>query len=84
MGNSESNTPEIINKNIPIKPAIKKTRVTDPVNGYNYYPSEYIPEQNAYPVDPANYPVVSNENDLQNEFYPRPKTKNVRSKPSAI
>jgi hypothetical protein len=84
MGNSESNTPEIINKNIPIKPAIKKTRVTDPVNGYNYYPSEYIPEQNASPVYPANYPVVSNENDLQNEFYPRPKTKNVRSNPSTI
>jgi len=79
MGNSESNKPKTKNNNIPIKSAIKKTRVPDPVNGYYYYPPQNIPEQYAYPVYPANYPVVSNENYLQNEFYPRPKTKNVRS-----
>jgi hypothetical protein len=78
MGNSKSKTVKINDQNIPIKPAIKKTTAPDPFNRYNYNPTSYIPEQYVYPTYRANYPVVSSEKYLQNEFVPQSTAKNVR------
>ena len=77
MGNSKSNTVRNRDAYVPLKPALKKTVVPGPVNGPSYYPAPYGPGQYVYPGYPPPYPVVPNENYLQNQFYPQPQTKQV-------
>ncbi len=66
MGNSTTKTPTNFNPNVPLKPALKKTTVISPTDGYKYYPTPHPPEQYFYPAD-AN----------QNRFYSQSPSKNV-------
>lgn len=78
MGSSNGKTAQTKNGNRPLKPAIKKTPVAGPVNGYNYsYP--YAPGQYPNPAHPTYqpYPVVSNEAYLRNQHYQQPKSNDV-------
>ncbi len=91
MGNSESNARQRQNKNMPNRQIINRQPAFGSANTYKYYPAPYMPQQYAYPRYPANYPgypvnypVVYDEAYGQDEFYPQPQAKNVRSVPAAI
>jgi hypothetical protein len=79
MGNSKSNAVTAKKPNVPIKPILKKPPVPGSVYGYyNQYPGGYVPEQYYYYPYPENYPVVSSEQYLKNEFFPETRSKTVR------
>ncbi|CAF1116775.1 unnamed protein product [Rotaria sordida] len=84
MGNT-NNKVKGKNKKTPVQQYGKNQPVLGSVNGYNYYPNQYAPEQYFYPAYPPDRPVVSSEQYLQNEFFPTIPTNNdvVEQYPSA-
>ncbi|CAF3337192.1 unnamed protein product [Rotaria sp. Silwood1] len=89
MGNT-NNTVKGNSKKTSVQPSGRRPPVLGSVNGYNYYPNQYAPEQyyypeyaqnysaypQNYPARPPNRPAVSSDEYLQKEFFSQAPTNN--------